>query len=194
MGSRLWAGGPFWVSDNGSGWSTLYDGQGVKQGLVVLIPSESGAGPGSPTGIVHNGSKDEFQVQGWKAFFLFATLDGTISDWAPQSNPNDALIAVDNSKSGAVYTGLAITNKASGNFLCAADLANNKVDVYDRSFNSSPHLPIARCRRGSLPSAFRTSADWSMLRLPVPPGLQVATSTSFGRTELSYGNWRRASP
>ena len=128
-------GGPFWVSDNGSGWSTLYDGQGVKQGLVVLVPSESGAGPGSPTGIVHNGSKDEFQVQGWKAFFLFATLDGTISGWAPQSNPNDALIAVDNSKSGAVYTGLAITNKPSGNFLYAADLANNKVDVYDGSFN-----------------------------------------------------------
>src|SRR5450755_4578141 len=128
-------GGPFWVSDNGSGWSTLYDGQGVKQGLVVLVPSETGAGPGSPTGIVHNGSKDEFQVQGWKAFFLFATLDGTISGWAPQSNPNDALIAVDNSKSGAVYTGLAITNKTSGNFLYAADLANNKVDVYDGSFN-----------------------------------------------------------
>lgn len=128
-------GSPFWLSDNGSGWSTLYDGQGVKQGLVVSVPSESGAGPGSPTGIVFNGSTSEFQVQGWKALFLFATLDGTISGWAPQSNPNDALIAVDNSKAGAVYTGLAITNKTSGNFLYAADNANNKVDVYDGSFN-----------------------------------------------------------
>ena len=128
-------GGPFWVSDNGSGWSTLYNGQGVKKGLQVLVPSESGAGPGSPTGIVFNGSNGEFQVQGWQAFFLFATLDGTISGWAPQSNPNDAIIAVDNSKSGAVYTGLAITSKASGNFLYAADAANNKVDVYDGSFN-----------------------------------------------------------
>jgi uncharacterized protein (TIGR03118 family) len=127
-------GGPFWVSDEGSGWSTLYDGQGVKKGLQVLIPSESGAGPGSPTGIVFNGSSD-FQVQGWTAFFLFATLDGTISGWAPQSNPNDAIIAVDNSASGASYTGLAITSKPSGNFLYAADVANNKVDVYDGSFN-----------------------------------------------------------
>ena len=127
-------GGPFWLSDQGSGWSTLYDGQGVKQGLEVLIPSETGAGPGSPTGIVFNGSSD-FQVQGWTAFFLFATLDGTISGWAPQSNPNDALIAVDNAASGAVYTGLAITSKPSGNFLYAADIANNKVDVYDGSFN-----------------------------------------------------------
>ena len=31
-------GGPFWVSDQGSGWSTLYNGAGVKQGLIVLIP------------------------------------------------------------------------------------------------------------------------------------------------------------
>jgi len=33
--------------------------------------------------------------------------------------------------SGAVYTGLAITNNPSGNFLFAADNANNKVDIYD---------------------------------------------------------------
>lgn len=74
-------------------------------------------------------------MQGWTAFFLFATLDGTISGWAPQSNPNEAIIAVNNSASGAVYTGLAITSKPSGNFLYAADVANNKVDVYDGTFN-----------------------------------------------------------
>src|ERR1017187_3623292 len=128
------SGGPFWVSDQGSGWSTLYTGKGVKEGLEVLIPPASGAGPGQPTGIVFNGT-GEFPVQGWSAFFLFATLDGTISGWAPQSNPNDALIAVDSSASGAVYTGLAITSKPSGNLLYAADIANAKVDVYDRNFN-----------------------------------------------------------
>ena len=130
-------GGPFWISDNGSGWSTLYNGKGVAKSLQVVVPSQSGAGPGSPTGIVFNGSPDasEFQVQGWAAIFLFATLDGTISGWAPQSNPNAAIIAVDNSATGAVYTGLAITNKPSGNFLYAADVANNKVDMYDGNFN-----------------------------------------------------------
>jgi uncharacterized protein (TIGR03118 family) len=127
-------GSPFWISDAGSGWSTLYNGQGVAKSLRVLVPSASGAGPGSPTGIVFNGSS-EFQIQGWTAFFLFATLDGTISGWAPQTNPNDAIIMVNNSSSGAVYTGLAITNKPSGNFLYAADTANNKVDVYDGNFN-----------------------------------------------------------
>lgn len=127
-------GGAFWISDQGSSWSTLYDGTGAKKSLTVLIPSATGAFPGQPTGIVFNGSQD-FSVQGWPAIFLFATLDGTISGWAPQSNPNQAIIAVNNSATGAVYTALAITNKPSGNFLYATDLANNKVDVYDANFN-----------------------------------------------------------
>jgi uncharacterized protein (TIGR03118 family) len=124
-------GAPFWISDTGSGWSTLYDGKGNKESLQVLIPSVSGAGPGSPTGIVFNGSSD-FQVSGSNAFFIFDSLDGTISAWAPGSNPNAAKIMV--SGTGAVYTGLAVTSKASGNFLYAADNLNNKVDVYDGTF------------------------------------------------------------
>jgi uncharacterized protein (TIGR03118 family) len=126
-------GGPFWVSDNGSGWSTLYNANGSKVPLNVLIPSV-GDGPGSPTGIVFNNPSDgEFQVQGWSSIFLFATLDGTISGWAPQSNPNAAIIAV--TTPGAVYTGLAITSHASGNVLFAVDNANNKVDIYDGNFH-----------------------------------------------------------
>jgi len=131
-------GSPFWISDEGSGWSTLYNGQGVAKSLRVLVPSASGAGPGSPTGIVFNGSSD-FQLGGWPTFFLFATLDGTISGWSPQTNPNDAIIAVKNSASGAVYTGLAITNRPSGNLLYAVDLAHSKVDAYDGSFQPA-HL------------------------------------------------------
>src|SRR5579884_3826271 len=30
---------PFWVSDNGTGKSTLYDGAGTKLGLVVSMPN-----------------------------------------------------------------------------------------------------------------------------------------------------------
>jgi len=138
-------GAPWWVSDNNSGWSTLYDGSGTQQGLRVLIPtagngpdsSSGGNGPGSPTGIVFNstvGGANEFQVQGWASIFLFATLDGTISGWAPQSNANQAILAVDNSSQGSVYTGLAITNRTSGNLLYAADIANSKVDIYDATF------------------------------------------------------------
>jgi uncharacterized protein (TIGR03118 family) len=125
-------GSPFWISDAGSGLSTLYDGTGVKQGLVVTVPPASGTGKGSPTGIVYNGSP-EFQISNWTSAFLFSTLDGTISGWS-HFDPNNALIGVNNSGSGSSYTGLAITSKPSGNFLYAADFANNKVDVYNGTF------------------------------------------------------------
>lgn len=124
---------PFWLSDQGTGLSTLYTGSGAKQGLVVTIPTASGTGVGSPTGIVYNGST-EFQIDSWTSAFLFATLDGTISGWS-HFDPDNALIGVDNSSSGAIYTGLAITSHPSGNLLYAADFWNNKVDVYDGNFN-----------------------------------------------------------
>ena len=73
-------------------------------------------------------------MQGWASLFLFATLDGTISGWAPQSNFNEAILAVDNSANKAVYTGLAITSRTSGNLLYAADQANGKIDIYDANF------------------------------------------------------------
>jgi uncharacterized protein (TIGR03118 family) len=135
-------GSPWWVSDNNSGWSTLYDGSGKQvTALKVLIPTAGNGpgsptglnGPGSPTGVVSNVSND-FQVQGWAPLFLFATLDGTISGWSPQANRNEAIQAVDNSANKAVYTGLAITSRTSGNLLYAADNANGHVDMYDASF------------------------------------------------------------
>src|SRR5580765_3228126 len=43
------SGTPWWVADNGTDLSTLYDGAGVRQGLVVSVP-------GAPTGVVFNGS------------------------------------------------------------------------------------------------------------------------------------------
>jgi|SRR5271166_784919 len=125
-------GGPFWVSDEWNGWSTLYNGAGVPQKLQVIIPPANGTGPGSPTGIVYNGSS-EFQIQGWTSVFLFATLDGTIQGWS-NFDRSTGLIAVNNSGNKASYTGLAITSHSSGNFLYAADLVNNVIDIYDGSF------------------------------------------------------------
>jgi uncharacterized protein (TIGR03118 family) len=123
---------PFWVSDEWNGWSTLYDGNGVPQSLQVVVPPASGTGPGSPTGLVYNGSS-EFQIRNWTSLFLFSTLDGTIQGWS-HFEPSQTLIGVNNSGNKASYTGLAITSKSSGNFLYATDSANNKVDVYDGTF------------------------------------------------------------
>src|SRR6266704_2822029 len=66
-------GGAFWVSDEASGWTTLYDGQGNIQSLKAVIPPASGTGTGSPTGMVYNGSQ-EFKISNWVSEFLFATL------------------------------------------------------------------------------------------------------------------------
>ncbi|HZQ20942.1 MAG TPA: TIGR03118 family protein [Terriglobales bacterium] len=124
---------PWWVSDQGSGWSTLYDGMGTKQSLVVAVPPAAKLFVGQPTGIVWNGSKD-FAVNGAAANFIFDTLDGTISAWSPAANLKSAIVIADNSANGASYTGLAITNKASGNSLFAVDNANNRIDIYDATF------------------------------------------------------------
>jgi uncharacterized protein (TIGR03118 family) len=134
---------PWWVSDNLSGWSTLYNAAGTEEALKVLIPT-AGNGPvsptgnngiGTPTGIVFNGASADFQVQGESSSFIFATLDGTISAWAPGVNKNLATLVVDRSAEKAMYTGLAISSHTSGNFLYAADNTNNHVDMFDSNFN-----------------------------------------------------------
>jgi uncharacterized protein (TIGR03118 family) len=125
-------GSPFWISDEWNGWSTLYNGAGVPQSLQVIVPSASGIGSGSPTGIAYNGST-EFQIDSWTSLFLFCTLDGTIQGWS-HFEPSTTLIAVNNSANKASYTGLAVTAHSSGNFLYAADFNNNKIDIYDGTF------------------------------------------------------------
>ena len=140
------AGSPWWVGDQGSGWSTLYDGMGTKQGLVVSVPPAAKQFVGQPTGVVWNGSK-EFQIQGSPAIFIFDTLDGTISAWSFAVNPKSAMVVADNSANGASYTALAITNQPSGNSLFAVDNANNKIDIYDGTFTwtgvfaTDPNVP-----------------------------------------------------
>lgn len=134
---------PWWVSDNLSGWSSLYNATGTPQALKVLIPTAGNGptspnglnGPGTPTGVVFNGSPTDFEIAGKSADFIFATLDGTISAFVPGVNKNLATIAVDNSANKAMYTGLAITNNPPGkNFLYAADNTNNHIDMFDGTF------------------------------------------------------------
>lgn len=127
--------GPFWVSDEGTGLSTVYNAQGVKQSLVVTIPTSSGSGTGSPTGQVYSATGQFVVTQNGKsgpAEFIFDTFDGTISGWSPAVNASTAVIAVNNT--GAWYTGLALGVNNGANYLFAADNLNNKVDIYDGNF------------------------------------------------------------
>lgn len=133
-------GSPFWVSDNGTGVSTLYNTAGAKQGLTVTIPP-AGSAPGTtatPTGQVFNGTADfvvtKEAVSG-PSRFIFATEDGTISGWNQTVDPTHAILTVDNSGAEAVYKGLAIGANASGNFLYAANFHAGTIDVFDKNFH-----------------------------------------------------------
>jgi uncharacterized protein (TIGR03118 family) len=129
--------GDFWVSDNGTGLTTLYDGTGAVQSLVVTIP-KPGGGTSGPSGQVFNGTGAFNITEGsatGSAFFIFVSEDGTISGWNPSVDPANAVTAVDNSASGAVYKGVALyTDKAGNSFLLAANFHSGFVEVYDGNF------------------------------------------------------------
>jgi uncharacterized protein (TIGR03118 family) len=141
-------GGVFWVSDNNAGVSTLYNGQGQAQSLVVDIPSPghpTGA-TGTPTGTVFNGGSGFVISAGGNsgpAIFLFATEDGTIAGWNPGVSTTQAVIAVDNSANptaatGAVYKGLAIgTDSTNRTLLYAANFRAGTIDVFDQNFHAT---------------------------------------------------------
>jgi uncharacterized protein (TIGR03118 family) len=136
--------GPWWVADNGTDKSTLYDAEGAKQGLVVDIVN------GAPTGAVFNGGSgfvvsvtDASGTRSGPARFIFASESGTISGWNPNVEATNSVVGV--TTTGAVYKGLAL---ADGQ-LYATDFVGGKVDVFDSSFGAvtttggfvDPNLP-----------------------------------------------------
>ena len=128
-------GSPFWISDNGTGLSTLYNGLGVKSPLVVTIPLPTG-GQSAPTGQVFNNAAAFQLSNGSNAAFLFATEDGTIAGWNGAAGTT-AITMVDNSQF-ASYKGLAISGSGTTARLYAANFATGRVDVWDGSFTPIP--------------------------------------------------------
>lgn len=159
---------PFWVSNQATGTATLHNSSGQPQALVVTIPT-LGGGPGGPTGQVFNPTSD-FRLPpagGDPALFLFANLDGSISGWNPAQGTQSSIQV---STAGAVYTGLALGNNGSGNFLYAADSANNVIHPFDGQFTPA-----------SLPGSFVDPA--------LPGGFTVRNIQNLGGTLFAaYAN------
>ena len=144
---------PWWISDNGKGLSTLYNGAGVINPLVVTIPKSdpnSKVFPtGTPTGTIANSSPTDFLLApGTPAAFLFSTIDGTISAWnptvgvAPGSVPPSKLATiVVKTTDGSSYTGLTSATINGTRYLYAANFNKGTVDVYDSAFHRVPMLP-----------------------------------------------------
>ncbi|QDE67945.1 TIGR03118 family protein [Myxococcus xanthus] len=134
--------GVSWVANEGTGTSTLYDGNGVQQPLIVGIPAPPGVTEsGEPTGVVFNGS-EAFVVTGTgvsgPARFIFATEEGVLAAWAPAVDEASAKIVADNSAMGSVYKGLAMAGTGADAMLYAADFRNNRIDVFNSSFTPMP--------------------------------------------------------
>jgi uncharacterized protein (TIGR03118 family) len=144
---------PFWVANNRTGTSQLIRGDVGGAPVVLNTSPQTVTIPGSlPTGTVFNPTASEFVLPGacasapCGANFLFASITGNITGWdpnAPAAGSTTAVIAA--SQPGHVYTGLALANNGSGNFLYAADFANGKIDVFNSSFVLQPsaNFPFA---------------------------------------------------
>jgi uncharacterized protein (TIGR03118 family) len=146
--------GPWWTSNEASSTSTLYSGEGRAQLLTVQVP-------GGPTGVVwHAGTG--FRVAAGRvsdsARFIYACEDGKLRGWAPSVPTGwstEAVVAVDEGASAAVFRGVAI----DGARLYATDFHNARVDVYD-----------SRWQRVRAPGAF---ADRSIAEWYAPFGIQA---------------------
>jgi uncharacterized protein (TIGR03118 family) len=150
------ANGTIWVSDNGTGVSTLYGQDGTARSLVVTIPTAArNREGGNPTGVVFNNTQF-FQVtkngNSAPAIFIFVSEDGSISGWNPTLDQTNAIIAVDNGRNrgrnSAIYKGATLGVANGHNFLYATDFHTGKVQTFDESFRQvnpngfvDPNLP-----------------------------------------------------
>jgi uncharacterized protein (TIGR03118 family) len=122
---------PWWIADNGTGLSTIYNGIGTKQGLVVTIPVPMGLQPPSkPTGVVFNGTSDFALPSGGPARFIFVTEDGTIAGW----NGGNTAVIVPTNSSGAIYKGCTIAEVNGTHYLYVANFHSGEIEVYDANF------------------------------------------------------------
>jgi uncharacterized protein (TIGR03118 family) len=160
-------GSPWWVSDNGTGLSTLYNATGVPQSLIVKIPTPNGTGTAAPSGNVFNATSGFLLAPGAKAFFLFVTEDGTIAGWNPTVNPNAVLLK--NRAGKAFYKGCAIVQTADGPRFYATNFLSGQVEVFAQNMN--------RIGLGD-PNAFRfpgLSSSWSPFNIQNVGGNLVVT-------------------
>ena len=157
-------GSVIWVSDNGTGVSTLYQQDGTPaptaaNPLVVTIPTSArNKGHGNPTGIVRN-STGGFQVtlngNSLPAVFIFVSEDGSISGWNPNLDQTHAIIAVDNGtnlgSNRAIYKGATLGVANGHNFLYVTNFHTGRVETYNKNFQRvKPHGFVD----GTLPAGY----------------------------------------
>ncbi|EEF57042.1 TIGR03118 family protein [Pedosphaera parvula] len=123
------------VAVNHSDDAQFFNPDGTRLPITINVPT-------APTGVVINHSPQDFLIRNGRIIqftdLIFATESGTILAARLQQGRSTAVVAVDNSKSGAVYKGLALgTNGMFSQFgttLYATDFHNGRVDMFNRNF------------------------------------------------------------
>jgi uncharacterized protein (TIGR03118 family) len=133
---------PWWVADNETSVSTIYDGTGATFRPPVTIGTDQG-----PTGIVFNGGSAFELAPGFPARFIFATESGNIWGWNPNVAANDAVLTPADSGTESIFKGLAI---AAGQ-LYATDFRNDRVDVFNGSWQLVKQFTDVRLPTGYAP-------------------------------------------
>ena len=158
-------GGPLWVANQGTSTSTVYNATSfAKLPLTVTIPSVGDEEVG-PTGTVFTSFNrpNSFPVSAngktGHSIFLFDTLDGTISGWAPSVDPANAISAVDLSSEEAAFTGLTLKNVGSAPMLFAADFGNGRVDIFNARFHMTGSFTDSSLPDGYSPFNVQTIGD-----------------------------------
>jgi uncharacterized protein (TIGR03118 family) len=129
------SGSPWWVSDNGTGLTTLYNSSGALLGTFT-IPGVNGD-QAAPTGTAFNFSSEFLLPNGKKSIFLFVTEDGTISGW----NGGPAAVIKVPRSTVASYKGVAIAEINGRAFLYATNFKQGTVEVFSGAFEKQPTAP-----------------------------------------------------
>jgi uncharacterized protein (TIGR03118 family) len=127
--------GPFWVSDNGKGVSTLYTVNPVTNAtlqspLIVTIP-----GNGSVTGQVFNPSTDPKVFNGNR--FIFVSEDGTVSGWRGALGTTAETLNAGSPTN--IYKGVAEATVSGNSYIYAANFGTGGIDV-NKGTTTAPDL------------------------------------------------------
>ena len=127
--------GAFWISNNGSGKVSIFDGAG----LPARTRTASGSlvlGEGI-TGVAENKSSS-FQIHTAAncaaAQLIFSSEKGQLIAVNTDLLPSRGMVVVDRSAVGASYKGVAIIQMDAGMRILAADFHNGRIDVFDQNF------------------------------------------------------------
>jgi uncharacterized protein (TIGR03118 family) len=183
------SGSPWWISDNGTGLSTLYNGAGAINPLVVTIPKADPTSKpfptGTPTGTIANGSPTDFLLAaGVPAAFLFSTIDGTISGWNPAigvasggAPPSTHAVVVVKTTDGSSYTGLTSATINDKRYL---SWCRTRPENRSPSTAFGPSVPAT-----ALPPAATTQPAHPPPSSISPPAPTTAQAASLATSNLS---------